>query len=203
MAVRARAASASVTRETEVLPTTDGATLAGACPVFDISLLKVLEIVARVSIIYVACMALLRLSGRREMAELGPMDLLAMLLLSETVGPALTGSDESVSAGLLAAATLMALCVLTARITFAHRRVEKLIEGEAIVVIEQGKVNADVLRRFRISASDLETTLHRQGLLHVAEVARAYVEADGKITIIKQKDFEDAQKLIAQRGQAA
>ncbi len=168
--------------------------------VFDIDVVKALEIVGRVTIIYVACMVLLRVSGRREMSEMGPMDLLAMLLLSETVSPALTGNDDSVTAGLVAAATLMALCVGTTWLAFRHRGIEQLVEGDAVVLIEHGHVKADVLRRFRISGSELDTALHQHGLLHVAEVARAYVESDGKITIIKRKDFAQAQEIIKEHG---
>jgi uncharacterized membrane protein YcaP (DUF421 family) len=168
--------------------------------VFDVELAKVLEIVARVAIIYVACMVLLRVSGRREMSELSPMDLLAMLLLSETVSPALTGGDESVTAGLCAAATLLGLTVLTSWIVFKHRRVEKIVQGEAVVLIENGRVRPEVMRDFRITSDDLETCLHQHGMLHVSEVARAYVESDGEITMIRRKDHEEAQSYIRRRS---
>jgi uncharacterized membrane protein YcaP (DUF421 family) len=144
-----------------------------------------LEIVGRVVVIYVACMALLRLSGRREMSELGPMDLLAMLLLSETVSPALTGGDNSVPTGIVASVTLMLLCVITQRIVFHSRKAEKVIQGEAVVLIRNGKVDSTVMRKFTITDEDLHTTLHQNGLLTVDEVKRAYVEADGEVTIIK------------------
>lgn len=144
-----------------------------------------LEIVGRVVVIYVACMVLLRVTGRREMSEMGPMDLLTMLLLSETVSPAMTGGDNSIPMGLVAAVTLMGLCVITAQVVFRSRRAEKLIEGAAVVLIRDGKVDADVLRKFRITNEDLQSVLHEHGLLATADVRRAYVEADGKITVIK------------------
>jgi len=144
-----------------------------------------LEIVGRVVIIYVACMILLRVSGRREMSELGPMDLLTMLLLSETVSPAITGGDNSLPVGLLAAGTLMVLCVVTAQITYRSRRAERLIQGAAVVLIRDGHVDSKVMRRFMITDEDLHTSLHKHGLIAVDEVKRAYVEADGEVTIIK------------------
>jgi uncharacterized membrane protein YcaP (DUF421 family) len=152
-----------------------------------------LEIVARVVIVYAACMVLLRVSGRREMSELGPMDLLAMLLLSETVSPALTAGDDSVQAGLLAAATLMAMCVLTAKIVFHSRRAERIIQGDAVLLIRDGKVDGDVMRRFMISDEDLRTTLHQNGLQAVGEVKRAYVEPDGEVTVIKAPERDTMQ----------
>ncbi len=107
---------------------------------FDISGLEALEIVVRVAVIYVGCMVLLRISGRREMSALGPMGLLAMLLISETVSPALTGNDDSVTAGLIAAPTLFALVVATNTLSFRNRRFSEVVEGHAVVLIDHGKV---------------------------------------------------------------
>jgi uncharacterized membrane protein YcaP (DUF421 family) len=152
--------------------------------------MHLLEIVGRVAVIYVACIALLRISGRREMSELGPMDLLTMLLLSETVSPALTGGDDTVQSGLVAATTLMALWFVTGKLMFASRRAEKVIQGEAIVLIDNGRVKPEVLRRFMITSEDLDATLHQHGLMSVDQVKRAYVEADGEVTIIKQPGEE-------------
>lgn len=157
---------------------------------FEIAGTKLLEIIARVAIIYIACMVLLRISGRREMSELGPMDLLTMLLLSETVSPALTGGDESLSGALAAAAVLMALTVATSWLVRRSRLANRIIEGEAVVLIEDGRVRPAVLQKFQITDEDLRAALHMQGLLHVGDVARAFVESDGKITIVKRSDHE-------------
>jgi len=150
--------------------------------------MHLLEIAGRVVIVYVACMLLLRLTGRREMSQLGPMDLLTMLLLSETVSPAMTANDGSLATGLVAAVTLMGMCVITAQIVYRSRRAERLIEGAAVVLIRDGKVDPSVLRRFMMTNEDLEGSLHKAGLLAVSEVRRAYVEADGEVTIIKKAD---------------
>lgn len=166
---------------------------------FDIEGMKVLEIVGRVSIVYVGCMILLRLSGRREMSQLSPMDFLGMLLLSETVSPALTGDDDSITGGMVAATTLIIWSVGTAWMAFANRKAESLLQGEAVVLIEDGRVKGDVIKKHRISPDDLENALHQHGMLHVREVKRAYVEADGEITMVKQKDYDDAQERFFQR----
>lgn len=163
---------------------------------FDIDGLKALEIVGRVAFVYLAVLLLMRVSGRREMSELSAMDLLVMLLISETVSPALTGGDESVTGGMIAAATLLAFYVLTGWLAFRYRRVETLIQGTAAVLINDGHIQTDVLRKFRITDDDLRTTLHQHGLLHVTEVKRAFVEPDGEITVIKRKDHEEAQPII-------
>ena len=146
--------------------------------------MHLLEVVGRVVLIYVFCLVLLRLSGRRELAQLGPLDLLVMLLLSETVSPALTGNESGIDVGLTAAGTLVLLYTATGWLTFRNRTADRLIQGEAVVLIEEGHVKANVLRRYRITDDDLDAALHDQGLLRVSEVRRAYVEADGQITLI-------------------
>ncbi len=157
---------------------------------FDIDAMKVLEIIARVALIYVACMVLLRISGRREMSDMSPMDLLAMLLVSETVSPALTGGDESVTGGVLAASVLFALCVGTGWLAFRYRKAESILQGHAAILIENGHVRSAVMQKFRISDDDLRTALHDKGLLEVQDVGRAYVEPDGHITIIEMESYE-------------
>ncbi len=159
---------------------------------FSISGSHVLEIVVRVAIIYAACTVLLRIAGRRELSELSPMDLLAMLLLSETVSPAMTAGDETVTGGVVAASTLIALCMATGWMAYRSRGVERILQGSAAVLIHDGEVRPAILRRYRITATELETALHHNGLLSVAEVARAFVEPDGEITIIKAKDHEES-----------
>jgi uncharacterized membrane protein YcaP (DUF421 family) len=164
--------------------------------VLEIEATKALEIVARVAIVYVGLLALVRLTGRRELSQLGPLDLLTMLLLSETVSPALTGGDDSVTAGLVAATTLMVLCVATSRLASRYLRVERVLQGEAAVLIDHGRVDRDVMQKYRIGNDDVATALHQHGMVHVREVARAYLEADGEITMIRRKDFEEAQRYI-------
>ena len=146
-----------------------------------------IEIVGRVFVVYALCMILLRIS-RREMSELSPMDLITMLLLSETVSPALTGGDQSLVSGAVAAAALIGCSIASEQLAFRSRRAERLIQGSALVLIDNGKVQRDVMRRFMITDDDLRATLHQHGLLRVDQVRRAFVEADGEITVIKQED---------------
>lgn len=161
---------------------------------FSIELTKILEILARVAIIYVGCFTLLRVSGRREMSELGPMDLLTMLLLSEVVSPALTGGDETVTGGMIAAAALIALGVLTSWLSVRSKRMDAILQGTAKLLIREGKVSASVMRSERITDADLRTALHQHGLMNVGDVARAFVEPDGEITIVKREDLESSRE---------
>jgi uncharacterized membrane protein YcaP (DUF421 family) len=146
-----------------------------------------LEVIGRVVLIYVAVLVLLRLGGKKELGSLTPMDLLTMLLLSETVSPAMVGGSDSVGIGLVAATTLIALSVLVGFVTFRSRRLERIVEGTAKVLIRDGKVDADVMRGERLTHEQLLTALHENGLMSVAEVKRAFVEPSGDLTFIEKK----------------
>lgn len=145
------------------------------------------EIVARVVISYCLLVLLIRLTGKKEIAQLEPMDLMAMLLISEIVSPALTGGDDSLGTAAIAASTLFGLTYLISHITFRWRRAEELIQGKASILIKEGKVREDVLRAERITSQQLMTALHKEGLAAVEQVKTAYVEPSGEITFIKKE----------------
>ena len=148
--------------------------------------LNLLEIVARVAIVYLALLALLRIAGKRQLGQLSPMDLLTMLLVSETVSPALTAGDTSVPTGLVAGVTLILLALVISWLTFKSRLIERFTEGKPTVLISHGKLDERVMAAERITVQELTTALHRQGLTAVGQVALGTVEPDGEITMVKQ-----------------
>lgn len=146
------------------------------------------EIVVRVALIYVFLLVLLRVAGKREIGQLGPMELLTILLISETVSPALTAEDTSVSAAMVAAGTLVALTALIAVATYASRTLERFVEGKPRVVIENGELKRDVMRGERMTDADVEAALRKQGLRSLRQVETATVETTGEVSFIKRKE---------------
>ena len=144
------------------------------------------EIVVRVIAIYVFLLALLRISGKRQLGQLAPMDLLTLLLLSETVSPALTAGDESLTGAGLAAGTLIALTVVMAILTFKLRWFERVSEGAPQVLITDGSVDTKVMAAERITVQELDTALRKNGIAKLSEVTLAVVEPSGEISFIKQ-----------------
>jgi uncharacterized membrane protein YcaP (DUF421 family) len=143
------------------------------------------EVVARVVLVYVLLLVLVRLAGKREIGELSPMEFLAMLLLSETVSPALTGGDDSLPSAGIAATALIAVTVLVNGLAFRFPWFERLSEGRPALLIRAGRVNGRVMRTERITPRELRATLRREGVESPEEVEKAYVETSGKITVIK------------------
>lgn len=159
---------------------------------FETSLATVGTTIARVAIIYVGMLVMLRLSGRRTMSDVTPMDIMVMLLVSETVSPALTGGDDTVSVGLVAAATLILIATGTSFLVFRSSTAEKIISGKTELLIRDGEIDGKVMRRYRITIEDLQMAMHQQGLMHIADVGRAFVEADGEITVVPAKNLDES-----------
>src|SRR5689334_14376827 len=145
-----------------------------------------LEVVVRVVVVYLTLLIFVRVAGKREVGQLGPLDFLSMLLLSETVSPALTKQDVSLPASLTAAATLLALTAIVGHLTFHSRAAERLIDGVPTKLIEDGNLVEQACRRERISLQDLAMALRKEGVEDPNDVKAAYVEPTGRITIIKR-----------------
>jgi uncharacterized membrane protein YcaP (DUF421 family) len=148
---------------------------------------SLLEVAVRVFLVYIFLVIVLRFSGKKEFAQLEPMDLLIMLILSETVSPALTNDDTSLPVAFVAAGTLTGLTAITSYLSFRFRKVERVIQGKPSVLIEHGKVDEEVLRRERITSQQLHTVLHKEGLKAVQDVEKAVIEPSGDVTIIKKE----------------
>src|ERR1700681_604620 len=124
--------------------------------------LPILEKLLRPAVVYLALVILLRIFGKRELAQLNPFDLVVLLSLSNTVQNAIIGNDNSVSGGLVGASTLLAVNYLVVRFLFKHRRLDQIVEGKSTTLIEGGKVLQKNLARELLSHSELLTVLHRQ-----------------------------------------
>jgi uncharacterized membrane protein YcaP (DUF421 family) len=149
--------------------------------------LPILEKIIRPVIIYVFLVVGLRLAGKRELAQLNPFDLVVLLTLSNTVQNSIIGDDNSVTGGVIGAATLLAVNYLFVRFLYSHQRIEQVVEGKTDVLIEKGKVCPEALQKNLITMAELEAAAHRQGLASIDEVDRAFIEPGGTFCFIAKK----------------
>jgi uncharacterized membrane protein YcaP (DUF421 family) len=138
----------------------------------------------RAVIIYSALLVMVRFSGRRTVGQFTPFDLLVVMLLSESVSSALNGGEESVTGGLLAAASLVAVNMLVALVTSRSAHVQALVEGSPILIGRDGELFASVLKKNRIPSSDVMQAL-READCDLRDMKFAFLEADGQISILK------------------
>jgi uncharacterized membrane protein YcaP (DUF421 family) len=154
--------------------------------------LPVLEKILRPVIVYVFLIVGLRLSGKRELAQLNPFDLIVLLTLSNTVQNAIIGDDNSVTGGIIGAAALLAINYLVVRFLYDHRKLEQIVEGSADVLVDNGVVRSDRLRKELITVDELAAAARRQGFESLADVRQCVLEPGGTLCFIgKKPDTED------------
>jgi uncharacterized membrane protein YcaP (DUF421 family) len=141
--------------------------------------LPVLEKLARPVIVYLVLVILLRIFGKRELAQLNPFDLVVLLSLSNTVQNAIIGEDNSVTGGVIGAFSLLAINWLVARTLFRSPRLTRVLEGRATVLVRDGKIDKRAMQRESLTDDDLLSVLHKQGFAHLHDVRRVELEPSG------------------------
>lgn len=145
--------------------------------------IPILEKIIRPIIVYFALIILLRVFGKRELAQLNPFDLVVLLSLSNTVQNAIIGNDNSISGGIIGAATLLTINWLVVRVLYSSPRLSRVMGGVERTLITNGKVDKYALKKELLSDEELLAVLHRQGFETFEEVSRCVLEPNGSFYI--------------------
>ena len=145
------------------------------------------EKILRPIIVYVFLIIGLRLSGKRELAQLNPFDLIVLLTLSNTVQNAIIGNDNSVTGGLIGAASLLAVNYLVVRFLYDHRKIDQIVEGSPDVLIENGKLHEHKLKKELITQQELAAAARKQGFDSLSEVQQCVLEPGGTLSFTARK----------------
>jgi len=157
------------------------------------------EKILRPIIVYAFLVVSLRLSGKRELVQLNPFDLVVLLTLSNTVQNAIIGEDNSVLGGIIGATSLLATNYVVVRFLYDHRKLDQIVEGRADVLVEDGKVRAQHLKKELITVAQLEAAARKQGFGSLSEVQQCVLEPGGTLTFLgKRPSGEDVrhQELV-------
>jgi uncharacterized membrane protein YcaP (DUF421 family) len=141
------------------------------------------EFVVRGAVVYVFLLVILRLTGRRQVGQLAPFDLVLLLVLSNAVQNSMNGGDNSLVGGLISAATLVGLNWIVGAATYRSKKLEVLIEGRPQVLIHNGTLFEDVLSNARLTHHELNAALRRAGCTCVDDVHSAILENNGSISV--------------------
>jgi uncharacterized membrane protein YcaP (DUF421 family) len=153
--------------------------------------LPLLEKILRPIIVYAFLVIGLRLSGKRELVQLNPFDLVVLLTLSNTVQNAIIGDDNSVTGGIIGATSLLVINYLVVRFLYDHRKLEQFVEGQADVLIEDGKVQNRALKHELITMTQLQAAARKQGFDSLEEVQKCVLEPSGTLTFTARKPGTD------------
>lgn len=159
------------------------------------------ESIWRVTFVYVFLMVAFRLSGKREVGQMSPFELVTLLLIPEIFSSAVNRSDDSIGLATTGVATLFLLVFLTGVLTFRSQKAEDLIEGKPTVLVRNGAYVADNMRRERVTPEEIATEMRLAGVERLEDVAWAILETEGKIAIIPSKGSgPEEQKKAPEEG---
>ena len=145
------------------------------------------EILLRTFVVYMTVLVLLRVAGKRELGQMTPFDLVVILVIANAVQNAMTGGDNSLIGGMIAAATLTAVNIAVGRWGSRVPLFRRLVASEPTLLLQDGKPIKEHLDRERIDIQELEMAARQHGIPDLAEVAAAVLEEDGSISIIPKK----------------
>ena len=146
------------------------------------------ELVLRSAIVYVFLLTLLRLTGKRQVGQLAPFDLVLLLVLSNAVQNSMNGGDNSLAGGLVSAVTLVAVNAAVGFATYRSKRIEAFIEGRPDILIHNGQLVEAVMARAKLTHHELHAALRQSGCSGVEEVHTAVLENNGSISIVPRHD---------------
>jgi uncharacterized membrane protein YcaP (DUF421 family) len=161
----------------------------------------VLEKVLRTVLVYGGLAVLLRLAGKRDLAQLNSFDLVVVLLLSNVVQNAIIGNDNSLTGGLLGAVVLVAVNAGWVRVVNRRARLTRIFEGVPTTLVENGRVTGN-LHRLGLRRANVVAAVRRQGASSIDEVATASLEPGGAIVVDLKPDAQDLTKGDYRTGTA-
>lgn len=145
------------------------------------------ELIVRSIVVYVFLIFILRISGKRQIGQLAPFDLVLLLILSNAVQNSMSGGDNSLIGGLIIAATLVLINYLVGFATYKSKKLETLIEGRPQILIHHGALYKDMMEKSQLTQQELDSALRLAGCTSIKEVQLAILETGGAISVIPLK----------------
>ncbi len=153
------------------------------------------EVIYRSAAVYIFMIIAIRLAGKKELSQLSTTDLVFIILISNSVQNAMVGSNSSLLGGIIAASTLFILNYILKLGMYRSKFFKKAVEGEPILLIDNGLMNMENLESTKITEDELAESIREHGLENYTKVKLAILEVDGNISVISL----DNNKLIQTR----
>ena len=145
-----------------------------------------MDIVLRAAVAYLFIVFMLRIIGRRELSTLGPSDLVLLVVMGDLVQNGITQSDDSVTGIFLAISTFAMMTVALSLLTFKSRRARTIVEGEPLILVQDGKAVVKNLKAERLNLEDVSEQARGQGIESLDEIKWCVFETSGSMSFIKK-----------------
>lgn len=146
-----------------------------------------MDIVVRAVVMFLFIWFVTRIVGRRELSTLEPFDLILLVVLGDLIQQGVTQNDFSVTGAMLAGGTMALMAVLFSYLAFRFPRMQPVLEGDPVILVERGKTIDRNLRRNRITLEELAAQARMQQIAHIADIEWAVLETSGNISVIPKR----------------
>jgi len=141
------------------------------------------EFIARAVVVYIFLLVILRITGKRQVGQLAPFDLVLLLVLSNALQNSMNGGDNTVTGGIISAVTLIGLNWLLGYATFRSKKMGRFVEGRPQVIVHNGQVYRDIMQRERLTQDELDAAIRLAGCASIHDVHFAILENNGQISV--------------------
>ena len=145
-----------------------------------------MDIVLRATIIFIALYLLVRLMGKRELGQMTPFELIVLVVIGDLIQQGVTQNDFSLTVAVIAISTIAFWALVMSWASYLWPRAERILEGEPRVIVRDGELLTDNLRRNRLTRSEIESEMRLAGIARLSDVAWAILEPRGKISFIER-----------------
>jgi uncharacterized membrane protein YcaP (DUF421 family) len=154
----------------------------------------IVEIILRTVAVYIFMILAIRVFGKKELAQLSVIDLVFILLISNSVQNAMVGPDTSLDGGLIAAGSLFLVNFTLKQLLYRSKKMSNLIQGETILLIYEGVANMENCKKAEITIEELEAAVREHGARDIQKVDLAILEVDGNISVISS-DYQTRSRV--------
>lgn len=148
-----------------------------------------MQIIVRASIVFLFLWITMRAMGRKELAELSPFELILLVVIGDLIQQGVTQSDTSLTGAITAVTTFVLWMLLFSYLSYRSNRVQNFLEGQAVVLIENGRVMRKMLEYERLTEEELKDAAREQGIADLRQVSLCVLESDGKFAFIRYDDM--------------
>jgi uncharacterized membrane protein YcaP (DUF421 family) len=145
-----------------------------------------MDIVLRCSVIFVVLFVAMRAIGRRELSQLQPFDVIMLVVLGDLITQGAIQSDLSVTGSILAVSTFAVLTVIVSYLSFKVASLRPILDGEPIIVVQDGRAIERNMRRERLTLEDVAEEARQNGIERIADVRWAVLETSGRMSFIRR-----------------
>ena len=143
-----------------------------------------MDLVLRAAVLFTFVYLLLRVVGRRELAQMAPIDFVLLIVLGDAIQQGLTQDDYSVTGAMIVITTIAAIQVSVSWVAFRFKRMRRFLEGEPLVLVQDGELLNENLRRARLAPEELAEEARVSQVASLSDIAWAILEPSGKISFI-------------------